>query len=173
MQLLPCRKAQQALGCPLFMECDDWLTVLFANWLQMLVSSKLGWSWTLTSTVVRWEHCSSYPLTVYCPVTQTPPLWTGCSHQTRHIHYDHTSSYHLSRVTGHKGLVKESGETTLTQFSIQLFPNPQFIPFRRVYEGSASTCDNVLFPPHSRECSSRMGHLLLSKIIQVGSIELC
>lgn len=59
VQPLPCRKAQQAPGCSLFMECDDWLAVLFAYWLQMLVSSKLGWSWTLTSTVVRWAHCSS------------------------------------------------------------------------------------------------------------------
>lgn len=157
MQPLPRRKAQQAPGCPLFMECDDWLTVLFVYWLQMLGSSKLGWSWTLTSTVVRWAHCSSYPLAIYGLVTQIPSLWAGWSHQTKHIHYDHTSSYHLSRVTGHIGQVKESEETTLTQFSIQVFPNPQFILFRRAYEGSVSTHDGVLFLPHSREWSSRMG----------------
>lgn len=157
MQLLPCRRAQQALGCPLFVDYDDWLTGLFAYWLQMLVCSKLGWSRTLTSTMVRWAHYSRQPVAVYCLVTQIAPLWAGCSHQTRHTHYDHISSYHLIRVTGHKGQVKESEETTLTQFSIQVFPNPQFILFRRAYEGSASTHDVILFPPHSRECSSRIG----------------
>lgn len=90
----------------------------------------------------------------------------------QHTNYDHTSSYHLGRVTGHKGQVKESKETTLTQFSIQIFPNPQLILCRRAHEGSASICDGGLFLPHSRECSSRRGYFSLSKVIQFGSIEL-
>lgn len=49
------------------------------------------------------------------------PLWAGCSHQSRHTFYDHTSSYHLSRVMGHKGQVKVSGKSTLTQFRIRYF----------------------------------------------------
>lgn len=73
---------------------------------------------------------------------------------------------------GHESQVKESGKTMVTQFSIQIFPNPQFILFRRAHEGSASTCDGGLCPPHSRECSSRKEHLSLSKVIQFGTVEL-
>lgn len=55
---LLCRRTQQALGCLLFMEKDNWLVVRLIYQLQRLVSFKFDLSQTLGSTVVRWAHCS-------------------------------------------------------------------------------------------------------------------
>lgn len=59
-------------------------SILFAYQLQKLIYFKNGLSQTLTSTVVRWAHCSNWPLANCLPVS-LKPLWAICSHHS-HVH---------------------------------------------------------------------------------------
>lgn len=97
--LLICRRAQKALSWPLFMEENNWLTLIFAYWLQNLVSPTLGLSQTLTSTIFGGGEGELLRLILgYCVVIyELDPSWPDTSLMPI------THGYHLSVVMGKKG----------------------------------------------------------------------
>lgn len=102
--LLICRRAQKALSWPLFMEENNWLTLIFAYWLQNLVSPTLGLSQILTSTIFGggWGWITQINPWLLCCY-----LWAG-SIMTRHIPNAHHSWLSLERGHGKKRLWKNS-----------------------------------------------------------------
>lgn len=84
------------LGCSVFLGLNDWL-IVFAYWLEILVSSKFGLSWTSTTTVIRLG--ALFKLALDCCVAMFPPnpLWAGCSHQCQMYPSIATDGYGSSR----------------------------------------------------------------------------
>lgn len=106
-----------------FMGQDNWLTVIFTNRLQVLVSSKFGFSQTVASTVARWAHCS---IQLNSTVLLSVSLKTALSHmQPSRPDPSITTArggYHLGRGTRNVWGVRETNHqncTWLLRFNVK------------------------------------------------------
>lgn len=73
------QKVQWTLYCPLLMELDNWLIIISAYRIQILVSSKIA----LSSTVFKWAPCPNQSFGYCAYLSPLNPLWVRCSHHNQ------------------------------------------------------------------------------------------